>query len=376
MQATIMATQMKYTALALVMCITTLASAQKFVKEFLNIGVGARAHGMFGSVVANGEDLTSAYWNPAGLIGLENSIEINAMHANWFGGIAGYDYISIGKKFKEKNAAAAVTLIRMGIDNIPNTLNLIGPDGNVDYNRIETFSTADYAFMISYAKAMDEEGKLSLGGNLKVIHRSIGSFGSAWGFGADIGAKYKVLKNITLGLTAKDITTTFNAWSFNLSEDEKSTFNDTGNEIPVSSNEVTLPRLVLGIAYQTSIGANFSLLAETDLTFSTYGREAALVSKNRLEIDPTLGIEIGYMNKAFLRFGMGNIQRRVNIENFDESTIEIQPNVGLGLKLGRLTVDYALTNLGDRTDILVSHIFSVGIAFNARKASTNANEGI
>jgi hypothetical protein len=376
MQATIMATQMKYTALALVMCITTLASAQKFVNEFLNIGVGARAHGMFGSVVANGEDLTSAYWNPAGLIGLENSLEINAMHANWFGGIAGYDYISIGKKFKEKNAAAAVTLIRMGIDNIPNTLNLIGPDGNVDYNRIETFSTADYAFMISYAKAMDEEGKLSFGGNLKVIHRSIGSFGSAWGFGADIGAKYKVLKNITLGLTAKDITTTFNAWSFNLSEDEKSTFNETGNEIPVSSNEVTLPRLVLGIAYQTNIGSNFSLLAETDLTFSTYGREAALVSKNSLEIDPTLGIEIGYMNKAFLRFGMGNIQRRVNIENFDESTIEIQPNVGLGLKLGRLTVDYALTNLGDRTDILVSHIFSVGIAFNARKASTNANEGI
>ena len=376
MQATIMATQMKYTALALVMCITTLASAQKFVNEFLNIGVGARAHGMFGSVVANGEDLTSAYWNPAGLIGLENSLEINAMHANWFGGIAGYDYISIGKKFKEKNAAAAVTLIRMGIDNIPNTLNLIGPDGNVDYNRIETFSTADYAFMISYAKAMDEEGKLSLGGNLKVIHRSVGSFGSAWGFGADIGAKYKVLKNITLGLTAKDITTTFNAWSFNLSEDEKSTFNETGNEIPVSSNEVTLPRIVLGIAYQTNIGSNFSLLAETDLTFSTYGREAALVSKNSLEIDPTLGIEIGYMNKAFLRFGMGNIQRRVNIENFDESTIEIQPNVGLGLKLGRLTVDYALTNLGDRTDILVSHIFSVGIAFNARKASTNANEGI
>jgi hypothetical protein len=376
MQATIMATQMKYTALALVMCITTLASAQKFVNEFLNIGVGARAHGMFGSVVANGEDLTSAYWNPAGLIGLENSLEINAMHANWFGGIAGYDYISIGKKFKEKNAAAAVTLIRMGIDNIPNTLNLIGPDGNVDYNRIETFSTADYAFMISYAKAMDEEGKLSFGGNLKVIHRSIGSFGSAWGFGADIGAKYKGLKNITLGLTAKDITTTFNAWSFNLSEDEKSTFNETGNEIPVSSNEVTLPRLVLGIAYQTNIGSNFSLLAETDLTFSTYGREAALVSKNSLEIDPTLGIEIGYMNKAFLRFGMGNIQRRVNIENFDESTIEIQPNVGLGLKLGRLTVDYALTNLGDRTDILVSHIFTVGIAFNARKASTNANEGI
>ncbi len=373
MQVNHMATQMKYTALALIMCISTLTSAQKFVNEFLNIGVGARAHGMFGSVVANGEDLTSAYWNPAGLIGLENSLEINAMHANWFGGIAGYDYISVGKKFKEKNAAAAVTLIRMGIDNIPNTLNLIGPDGNVDYNRIETFSTADYAFLISYAKAMDEAGKLSLGGNIKVIHRSIGSFGSAWGFGADLGAKYKLNKNFTLGLTAKDITTTFNAWSFNLSDDEKSTFNETGNEIPVSSNEVTLPRFVLGIAYQTNIGSSFSILAETDLTMSTYGRKAGLVSSNSFEIDPTIGVEVGYMDKAFLRFGMGNIQRRVNIENFDESNLEIQPNVGLGLKLGRLTVDYALTNLGSATDVLVSHIFSLGIAFNARKASTDAN---
>lgn len=373
MQTIKMTTQIKYTTLALFICLSTFTSAQKFVNEFLNIGVGARAHGMFGSVVANGEDLTSAYWNPAGLVGLENSLEINAMHANWFGGVAGYDYISLGKKFEDKNAAAAVTLIRMGIDNIPNTLNLIGPDGSVDYDRIETFSSADYAFLISYAKAIDEAGKLSLGGNLKIIHRSIGSFGSAWGFGADLGVKYKASKNLTLGLTAKDITTTFNAWSFNLSEEDKSTFNETGNEIPVSSNEVTLPRFVLGLAYQMNIGTNFSVLAETDLTMSTNGRESALVASNNFELDPTLGVEVGYMNKAFLRFGLGNIQRRVNIENFDERNIEIQPNVGLGLKLGRLTVDYALTNLGDASDVLVSHIFSVGIAFNARKVNTEVN---
>ncbi len=369
MQTGKMATQIKYTALALLLCLSTITSAQKFVNEFLNIGVGARAHGMFGSVVANGEDLTSAYWNPAGLVGLENSLQINAMHANWFGGVAGYDYISLGKKFKEKNAAAAVTLIRMGIDNIPNTLNLIGPDGSVDYDRIETFSTADYAFLLSYAKGIDEAGKLSLGGNIKVIHRSIGSFGSAWGFGADLGLKYKMNKNLTIGLTAKDITTTFNAWSFNLSEEDKSTFNETGNEIPVSSNEITLPRFVLGIAYHANITNDFSLLAETDITLSTNGREAGLVSSNNFELDPTLGVELGYMNKAFLRFGMGNIQRRVNIENFDERNIEIQPNVGLGLKLGRLNIDYALTNLGDASDVLVSHIFSLGIGFNAKKGS-------
>lgn len=338
---------------------------QKFVNEFLNIGVGARAHGMFGSVTANESDVTSAFWNPAGLTGLDHQLELSAMHANWFGGISSYDYIAIGKKLKNRSSAA-FTIIRMGTDNIPNTLNLIGPDGNVDYDRIESFSAADYAFLLSYARSLDAENKLSLGGNLKVIHRSIGSFGSAWGFGADLGLKYQLPK-WTFGLMAKDITTTFNAWSFNLTDDEKETFNETGNDIPVSSNEVTLPRLILGIAYGTSITSNFSLLVETDINMSTYGTEAGIVSSNRFSIDPTLGVEIGYADQAFLRFGLGNIQKRVNIENFEDRNVEIQPNIGLGLKLGRLKVDYALTNLGDATDALVSHIFSLGIGFNARR---------
>lgn len=356
---------MKYTLILFCLGLSMVASSQKFVNEFLNIGVGARAHGMFGSVTANTDDVTSAYWNPAGLTGMQSPLELSAMHADWFGGIASYDYISIGKKFTGKPAAAAITLIRMGIDNIPNTLNLIGPDGSVDYDRVTEFSTADYAFLVSYAKAMDQTGKFSLGGNIKVIHRSIGSFGSAWGFGADLGAKWR-LNKLTVGLTAKDITTTFNAWSFNLSDEEKKTFNETGNEIPVSSNETTLPRLILGLAYHTNITESFSILAETDLNFSTYGTEAGLVSSNNFAFDPTFGVEIGFMDKAFLRFGVGNIQRRVNIENFENRKLEIQPNVGLGLKLGRLKVDYALTNLGDATDVLVSHIFSLGISFNAR----------
>lgn len=72
-------------------------SGQKFVNEFLNIGVGARAHGMFGSVVASVNDGTAAYWNTAGLTDIENPLQINAMHAKWFGGIANYDYVSVAK---------------------------------------------------------------------------------------------------------------------------------------------------------------------------------------------------------------------------------------------------------------------------------------
>ena len=344
----------------------------KFVNEFLNIGVGARAHGMFGSVVATVNDGTAGYWNPAGLVGIQSPLQFNAMHANWFGGIANYDFLSVGKKFKgDNNAAGSLTLIRMGVDNIPNTLNLIGPDGSVDYNRVIPFSAADYAGLISYGRSI-AGGKHNLGGTVKIVHRSIGSFGSAWGFGIDLGGQFD-LGSIKLGIAARDITTTFNAWSFNLSEEEQQVFAATGNNIPVSSTELTLPRIILGIAYQGGSNA-LSYLLETDLNISTNGTEAGVFSGRNLSVDPTFGVEVGISNTVFIRGGIGNIQRIINDVNASQKDIEFQPNLGMGIKLGRLHVDYALTNIGSVSGVLVSNIFSVKIDFNSSGSSTTAGQ--
>ncbi len=339
--------------------------AQKFVNEFLNIGAGARAHGMFGSVVASVDDGTAAYWNPAGLTDIENPLQLNAMHAKWFGGIANYDYLSIAKKLKSKNkSVASFAFIRLGIDNIPNTLNLIGPDGTVDYNRVTNFSASDYAGFFSYGRTIGNSERLAVGGSIKVIHRSIGSFGKAWGFGADIGLKYKGDK-FSYGVSLRDVTTTFNAWTFSLTEDEKRVFSSTGNDIPVSSSEITLPRLIIGSAYKMSKG-DFTYLAELDLNISTNGTESGLLSGKNLSVDPSLGFEVGYVNKVYLRAGLGNIQSVVNNVNSATSNFEVQPNIGLGLKLGRLKIDYALTNIGSVSGILISHIFSVSLDFIPR----------
>ncbi|MBK8626521.1 MAG: PorV/PorQ family protein [Saprospiraceae bacterium] len=341
-------------------------TSQKFVNEFLNIGVGARAHGMSGSVVASSEDGTSAYWNTAGLTGIKSSLQINAMHAKWFGGIANYDYISIAKKLSGKNnQVAAFSFIRLGVDNIPNTLNLIGADGTVDFNRVTNFSASDYAGLFSYARTIGRDERFSVGANVKVIHRSIGAFGKAWGFGADISARYKMNDHITFGASARDITTTFNAWSFNLTEDEKKVFLSTENEIPVSSTELTLPRVILGGAYAGTKG-DFSYLGELNLNISTNGTQAAVLSSDKFNLDPSLGLEFGYMQKVFLRAGLGNIQSVINPNNTTQRTLELQPNVGLGLKLGRLKVDYALGNIGSVSGVLVSHIFSLGLDFVPR----------
>lgn len=356
--------------LLLVFSIISAYGQTKFVNEFLNIGVGADAHGKFGSVVATVDDVSSGYWNPAGLTQIDAPLQVSAMHANWFGGIANYDYLSIAKKFKgDRSAVGGITIIRMGVDNIPNTLNLIGPDGTVNYDRITTFSASDYAVLLSYARNMNEKGNFSMGGNIKIINRSIGSFGSAWGFGADIGAQWRG-DFVSFGLSARDITTTFNAWSFNLSEEEKQIFQQTNNDIPVSSTEVSLPRLIAGVAIHKK-NKSISYMLEADLNISSNGTEAGVFSGRNFAIDPTIGFEVGYVDRVFIRGGVGNIQSVINptIADGIERSLEFQPNIGMGLKLGRLKVDYALTNIGSVSGVLVSHIFSLTLDFKAKRAS-------
>lgn len=332
----------------------------KFVNEFLNIGVGARAHGMFGSVTASTDDVTSAYWNPAGLSRMDTEMSISAMHASWFGGIANYDYIGFGKLFNDRNESyGAATIIRMGIDNIPNTLNLIAADGSINYDNVLEFSAADYAFLLSYAQRVGgRRSGLRVGGSAKVIFRQIGTFGSARGFGFDIGAQYTT-DYFEFGVMLRDITTTINSWSFSLTPEEQVVFERTNNEIPISSTEVALPKVIIGAAFKSDEDYTFTYLIEGDVRFSTDGTKAGLFSGNNIGIDPSIGAELGYNQQAYLRIGFGNIQRTLNETSSTDRSLDFQPNVGLGINLGTFRIDYALTNIASVSGVNPSHIFSL-----------------
>jgi len=336
----------------------------KFVNEFLNIGVGARAHGMFGSVTASTEDVTAAYWNPAGLSYMDAEIGMSAMHASWFGGIANYDYIGFGKVLNERNKSyGSASLIRMGVDNIPNTLNLISPDGSINYDNVLEFSAADYAFFLSYAQQVGgRRSGLTVGGSAKVIFRQIGSFGTSRGFGFDLAAMYKA-DRFQFGVMLRDITTTVNTWSFSLTQEEQVVFERTNNVIPVSSTEIALPKIIIGGAFKSEERSRsaISYLVEGDLRLSTDGTKAGLFSGNNIGIDPSFGAEVGYNKQVFFRIGVGNIQRTLNETSSTDRSLDLQPNIGLGIALGNFQIDYALTNIGSVSGVLVSHIFSLSL---------------
>jgi hypothetical protein len=353
-------------------CWVCLGRAQKYSNDYLTIGVGARAHGMANTMTASIGDGTAGFWNPAGLTRLGN-FQLNAMHAEWFAGIAKYDYLSFGNSLKN-NSAFGVSVIRMGIDNIPYTFRLIGSDGSVNYDNVTPFSAADYAILGSYAKHL---GMLRLGGSVKVVHRSIGRFAKAWGFGLDLGAQYETEGGFQLGLVARDVTSTFNAWKMNFTDEEKVILASNGNELPVSSVESTKPSFLLGTAYNKALSEKISLVAALDFDLTTDGQRNTLVSSKVISIAPHVGAELGFSDRVFLRAGIGNLQKVKQENDSGNQSLTMQPNFGVGLKLGRtgnFQVDYALTNIGKVSNVLYSHVFSIKIDFDAsEKPSSNGN---
>lgn len=358
-----MTTKLKYT-FVFVLWGTVSLFAQKYSNAFMDIGVGARAHGQAGALVAQSADVSSAFWNPAGLARLESPFQVAAMHAEWFAGVAQYDYLAIGKNLKNKGFAS-FSFIRLGIDKIPNTLRLIEPDGTINYDNITEFSAADYAFLFSYANFWKKNAAWSYGSSAKIIRRVIGPFGGAWGFGIDAGVQY-YKNNLSVGFMAKDITTTFNAWSFTLTDDEKDIFNQTNNEIPKNSLEITKPSFILGAGYQKVFSEKWGLHSELDFVMTSDGQRNVLVSSKAINIAPKLGFDLGYKKTVFLRAGIGQFQRVKDELKPTEKHLIFQPNMGIGLQFKRVKLDYSFNNLNKSTNPFYAHIFSVILDFNEK----------
>jgi hypothetical protein len=342
--------------LALLLPFLSLSQAvRKYSNEFMNIGVDAAALGMSNAMVAHTNDVNAGYWNPAGLVHLEDH-QGALMHASYFANIAQYDYAAYAKPIDDRSAWG-MSLIRFGVDDILNTTQLIDSQGNINYDRVSKFSTADYGFTFSYARKLQVPG-FQYGISAKVIRRVIGDFAKAWGFGVDFGLQFE-RNDWKFGFLLRDITTTYTIWSIN--EEAYNSIKDAvanqNQELPESS-EITAPKAQLGLSKKFEFHNETSLLAAANLNMR-FTQTNDIFSTKGMSIDPAIGFEYGYTDIVFLRAGVGNFQNVTQLDG--TSKIGFQPNIGLGFKYRGIQIDYALTDLGDQSVALYSNIFSVKV---------------
>lgn len=366
---------MRKYALLIVSCLlvahTQAQNATKYSNEFLQIGVGARSLGMGGAMIASSRDVYSGYWNPAGLTNIEGNAQVALMHASYFAGIANYDYGAWAAKAGDKGAIG-ISLVRFGVDGIANTFDLIR-NGEIDYSRVTSFNTTDFAALISFARKEDirslRHTDFSWGGNMKIVTRKVGPFAKAVGFGFDAGGKFtNDKKNWEIGVVIRDVTSTFNSWRYTFTDAQKDVLAATQNAIPKNTLEITLPRIMGGFA-KTWESGNWTFLGEADMNITLDGKRNTLVKTNLLSIDPYVGGEIGYeindANHLYFRTGFNNFQQYTNSDG--KKVASIMPNVGLGFTFGKFSIDYALTNLSAVAGAgpsLYSNIFSLKLEIN------------
>jgi hypothetical protein len=344
--------------------LTTAQTVRKYSNEFLQIGVGGRGLAMSNAQVATTNDLYANYYNPSGLVHINNTFQVGIMHSEYFAGIAKYDFVSFAVPIQQKKRVLGFSFFRFGIDDIPNTLFLVQPDGSVDYTKITSFSAADYAFMLHYAQVLPVEG-LSIGGSAKIIYRQIGKFAKAYGFGIDVGLQYR-RKAWRVGFMARDLSSTFNAWKMNFTNAEKQVLLQTNNELPKNTLEITSPMFVLGAAYEGNIKNKFYIVPEINFAFTTDGKRNVLIPAKPISIDLVAGLELKYVPAkdidVSIRAGVGNLQR--STDEVGKKRFTVSPNIGAGVHIKIVSLDYALTNLTTIKDQsggagLYSHVISL-----------------
>ena len=145
---------------------------------FLSIGQSARAIGMGSAFVGVANDVSSIYWNPAGLTKVQG-VSVAFDHTLWIADIK-YNYLAASYNLGDLGTVG-FSYIGSDIGEM-NVTTISQPEGTG-----ETFSSTQAAFSLAYAVQLTDN--FSIGFNPKFIYESIWRMSSS-AFAMDLGVQY------------------------------------------------------------------------------------------------------------------------------------------------------------------------------------------
>ena len=287
--------------------------------NFLKIGIGARAVAMAGAFSAISDDVTSVYWNPAG-VGQMTRKEASFMHNDWVEEIS-YDYIGYAHPLKSGDKGVfGGSLYYLTAGSIQ------GYDWGG--TPLKKYGADDTAMVFSYGRKitgkrfkMPDRG-LYAGANVKFINKRLATE-TAFGLAVDAGALYKP------GWSVLDGALQFAGVVQNL-----------GTGLKFVSEKDPFP-------FNFKIGSSYNrILFDNDFTFAL---DLNIPSDN--DVSLALGGEYLFWNLISLRCGYKSGK------DLDKGF-----RFGVGFEVEDMCVDYAFVPFGVLGN---THRFSIGMKFGA-----------
>ena len=307
--------------------------------QFLKLGVGARAISMGGAFVAQANDLSALYWNPAGLARLNGS-SVQLAHTEYIADI-NYNYAAFGTNLRGLGTIAASLIFLDSGEMEVRTSDQ--PDGTG-----ERFSVTDLAMQVSFARPLTD--RFALGTTVKYIREQVWhSTASAFAF--DIGLIFTTpFESLRLGASMANFGPKMQISGRDILFSTDPGINEEGNVEIVNSEFLTdehpLPLLFsIGLAWDAFETANHRVALLTDASHPNDNTEFM-----------NIGGEYSFRDLVSLRAGYRNL-----FEEDGEQGLTL--GAGLNLRLDRalrIAVDYAYADFGRLDE---THWFTLDLQF-------------
>lgn len=303
--------------------------------QFLKIGVGSRYQGTGEASVALVNDVYAMFWNPAGLVEVENSA-VSFTNVNWLLDIK-LNYFGYARNFEDIGifgiSASVLTMDDQEITTFEEQ------DGTGDY-----YSAASYAVGVSYARQLTD--RFAFGGSLKYVGERIHRLNAST-FAFDFGTLlYTGFRSLRMGMSITNMgpDLKFSGPDLDIGYDEREGDGaNTSLGASVKSTPYDLPMMFrFGLAYDFVVASNSGVTVSAEMRHP-----------NDAQQQGSLGAEWQYDEMFFLRSG------------YKFNTKEEGLSFGGGL----------ITNVSGETDLLIdyawqdfgrlqsTHRFSVGFNF-------------
>lgn len=303
--------------------------------QFLKIGVGSRYQAMGEASVAVANDIYAAYWNPAGLVEIENAA-VGFTNVNWILDID-LNYVALAKYFEDVGVFGVSASILSMDDQEITTFEQ--QDGTGNY-----YSAASYAVGLSFARQLTS--RFAFGTTFKYVGEKIHKEHSQ-GFAFDFGTMlYTGFRSLRLGMSITNMGPKLKFSGPDLSvgydprEGEGSNY-DVGAELKTTPYDLPMTFRV-GMAYDVDMGPKSVLTLAGELKHPGDNvRQGAL------------GAEWGFSEQFFLRGGYKF--------NYDEEGLTL--GGGLSTRVSNsadLVIDYAWQDFGRLES---TQRFSIGFVF-------------